>query len=387
MFDRSDLRAAVDAGIITRDQANRLDAFLNHRGQKAAATAAEPGTAPVAAQTASPQDENLRFLNNFNDIFITIGIVILAMGLTAVTSLFFGPKLWSMITGGSAGAFGAVILMPIAAGMWLLAEYFGRRRRMLLPTMAAISVFTLYSGLSIGMIASGLTGMNAETITSLGQAWDTLGNTGMGTFIGCAAAALLAWWRFRLPFCMFLIAVSVAAAAYTFAGFFGDAGLVFGGFLSIVIGVLTLGAAIWFDQQDPGRITRLSDNAFWLHVAAAPQIILGLRGMVMGAPTATPTTFEAMILLACLAGLGLLSLALNRRALVVSSLLSFWLALGQVVDAVGGGGTTSFIATTLLLGTGIIALGGGWHTARRAVLKHLPKDGIAARIFPPETLA
>lgn len=157
MFDRSDIRAAADAGIITRDQASRLEAFLAAR--------ADPVTRATPEQT-----ENLRFLNNFNDIFITIGIVILAMGLTAITGLFFGPNFWSMVTGGNAGAFGAIILMPVAAVMWLLAEYFGRRRRMLLPSMAAISIFTLYSGLSFGMIASGLTGANAKTITSLTQA-------------------------------------------------------------------------------------------------------------------------------------------------------------------------------------------------------------------------
>ena len=371
MFDRSDIRAAADAGILTRDQANRLEAFL--------ATRADPVTKAMPEQT-----ENLRFLNNFNDIFITTGIVILAMGLTAITGLFFGPRFWTMVSGGSVGAFGAVILMPVAGVMWLLAEYFGRRRRMLLPSMAAITVFTLYSGLSFGMITSGITGANAETITSFTQAWDTLGNAGMGTFIGCCGAGAIAWLRFRLPFCMFLMAVAAAAAAYTFAGFFGDAGLIFGGLLSIVIGLATLGAAIWFDQKDPGRITRLSDNAFWLHVAAAPQIILGLRGMIMGSPDAAPSTPEAALLLACLIGLGLLSLALNRRALVVSSLLSFWLALGQVVDAVGGDAFTGFIASAILLGTGIILLGGGWHTARRWVLGWAPKTGLAARIFPPE---
>lgn len=371
MFDRSEIRAAVEAGILTRDQASRLEAFLASRAD------------PVA-KTASATDENLRFLNNFNDIFITIGIVILAMGLTAVTGLFFGPKFWSMVTGGNVGAFGAIILMPVAGVMWLLAEYFGRRRRMLLPTMAAITVFSLYSGLSFGMLASGITGANAETITSFTQAWDTLGNTGMSTFIGAGLAAGLAWLRFRLPFCMFLIAVSAAAAAYTFAGFFGHAGLILGGVLSVMIGLATLTAAIWFDQKDPGRITRLSDNAFWLHVAAAPQIILGLRGVIMGTPNDTPSTPEALLLLACLAALGILSLALNRRALVVSSLLSFWLALGQVVEAVGGGGSTTFILTTLLIGTGVIALGGGWHTARRWVLGWLPKSGLAGRIFPPE---
>ena len=113
MFDRSDIRAAADAGIITRDQASRLEAFL--------ATRVDPVTKAMPEQT-----ENLRFLNNFNDIFITIGIVILAMGISAITGLFFGPNFWSLARSGNAGMFGVVILMPVAAIMWLLAEYFGR---------------------------------------------------------------------------------------------------------------------------------------------------------------------------------------------------------------------------------------------------------------------
>ena len=93
---------------------------------------------------------------------------------------------------------------------------------------------------------------------------------------------------------------------------------------------------------------------------------------------------SSIVLLAGLAFLGLLSLALNRRALIVSSLLSFWLALGEVVSAVGGGSSTTFIASALLLGTGIIVLGGGWHTARRGLLKSLPPQGLLGRVFPPE---
>jgi hypothetical protein len=371
MYDKSDILAAVEAGILTREQAARLEAFLNQRAAPSTSTGASP-------------DENLKFLNNFNDIFVTIGIVILAMGLTAVTSLFFGPRFWSMFTGGNAGSFGAMILLPVAGVMWLLAEYFGRRRRMLLPTMAAITIFSLYAGLSIGMISSGLTGANAQTVTNFSSAWRTLGNTGMGTFLGIAGAAALAWWRFRLPFTMLLMAGALAAAAYTFAGFFGDAGLVVGGLLSLLLGAATIMLAMWFDQKDPGRITRLSDYAFWLHVAAAPQIILGLRGLIMGSPMANPDTFQAMLMLLALILLALLSLALNRRALVVSGLFSFWLALGSIVSALGGRGTMTFIFTALLLGTAIIALGGGWHTARRMLLKRMPNSGLAARLFPPE---
>ena len=130
MFDRSDIRAAADAGILTRDQANRLEAFL--------ATRADPVTKAMPEQT-----ENLRFRNNFNDIFITTGIVILAMGLTAITGLFFGPRFWTMVSGGSVGAFGAIILMPVAGVMWLLAEYFGPRVASSVIGLEALFILTI----------------------------------------------------------------------------------------------------------------------------------------------------------------------------------------------------------------------------------------------------
>ena len=370
MFDRSDIKAAQEAGILSKDQASRLEAFLMAR--------ADPAT-PVATE-----GENLRFLNNFNDIFVTIGIVILAMGLTAVTGIFFGPQAFSIATGANPSMAGAIILLPVAAVMWLLAEYFSRRRRMLLPSMALITIFTLYTGLSIGAIASGITGLNAETVESFTGAWKTVGNMGIWGFLGCLAAAVLAWWRFRLPFTLFLIALAAAGVAYTFFGFFGNIGYVLGGLMSLLIGALTLLAAIWFDARDPDRITRNADNAFWLNVAAAPQIIFGLRGMVTGSGVGVPHGMEAFLMIACLVGLGILSIALNRRALIVSGLLAFWLSLGSIVTSMGWNATHTFMISAVLLGTGIVLLGGGWHTARRIVLGWMPKAGPIARIFPPE---
>jgi hypothetical protein len=51
-----------------------------------------------------------------------------------------------------------------------------------------------------------------------------------------------------------------------------------GGAVTLAVGVGTLVAAILFDMKDPTRSTRNSDHAFWLHMAAAPQIIFGVRG-------------------------------------------------------------------------------------------------------------
>jgi hypothetical protein len=360
MFDRQDIRAAEDAGILTRDQATRLEAFLAKR--------ADPQI-PVSSDT-----ESLRFLNNFNDIFITIGIVILTVGLTAVLGLMFGATM-----------LGLPIVICVAAITWLMAEYFCRRRRMLLPSMALIAIFTLNAGLAIGIFATGavrgFSSTDAEALIGLGGALDKLDNAGVAGFFGCFAASVLAWWRFRLPFALFLAAIAAAATIYAAAGFWADAQWVLGGLGALLVGAATLMVALWFDAQDPGRITRKTDYAFWLHMAAAPQIIMGLRGLVTGGPFDMPDGVQSFILLACLIALGIFSLAINRRALILSGLLAFWAALNDIVDQSGNGNT--FIASALILGTGIVLLGGGWHTARRWLLKLLP----ASRLFPPERAA
>ena len=160
--------------------------------------------------------------------------------------------------------------------------------------------------------------------------------------------------------------------------------MVIGGMLSLLIGLVTLIVAIVFDARDPARTTRSSDNAFWLHLAAAPQIILGLRGILSGSGFTPSGPAEAITLLVALLLFGALSLALNRRALIVSGLITFGIALTVLVSSAGGGARTTLVMTTLLLGGGIVFLGGGWKTARRALLVVLPRNGLAARIFPPE---
>jgi hypothetical protein len=371
MFDRTDLKAAEEAGVLSRTQAQRLEAFLNQRADPAAAG----------------QSENLRFLSNFNDIFITIGIVILAMGLTALTSLMFGGSAITMATKGQAGWFVALILAPVAALMWLMAEYFSRRRRLVLPSMALVLIFTIYSGLSFGAVMSGINGLTPETIENISspfQLWTVFGNTGIAAFCGSFVAAVLAFWRFRLPFTLLLIALLAAGAFYTFTGFFGDIGLLLGGMGFIAVGVITLIIAIWFDAKDPQRLTRSADHAFWLHVAAAPQIIWGLRSMITGSGFAMPGQAEAFLIIITLVAISILSVALDRRALIAAGLVTLAMALGTIVESFGGGVTETSVITLLLLGTSIVLLGGGWRTARKLVLSILPSTPFTQRIFPPE---
>ncbi|MEM7766726.1 MAG: hypothetical protein AAF253_04475, partial [Pseudomonadota bacterium] len=314
---------------------------------------------------------------NFNDIFITIGLMLLVSGV-----LLFTGFLGFSSGGASSPAFAALATLLPAAGLaWLLSEYFCARRRLLLPSMALALMFCLFMGLSV----AAFTGQDAATeVRSLFGVWDALGGVGLWGSGAIAVAAIAYFLRFRLPFALFILALALALMAYTGVTVFGDVGLVIGGVLSILIGAATLAIAISFDMADPKRASRKADYAFWLHLAAAPQIIFGLRSVISGFGAPPRSNEEALILLVALIGFDLVSLALNRRALIASSLLSYGLALQVLVSSTVDNPVQTTIITLLLLGGAIVLLGGGWSTARRAVLAFVPRTGLFGRLFPPE---
>ncbi len=365
MFDRGDLQAAVEADVISADQAARLEAFVRAR-----------------RMGVENDGESLRFLANLNDIFITIGILVLTAGLTVASGQVFGG-----FEGGVDGLSSAParVLLPVVAALWGLAEYFCGRRRLLLPSMALALLISIYVSLSVGALIGGETVQRDIDGGFRGLA--TIAGVGYAFAGGWLAAALAIYLRFRLPFSFLLMAVGVAGLAYSAAVGAADIGAIYGGALSLTLGLGTLAAAIIYDARDPHRASLNSDNAFWLHFAAAPQIIVGVRGLVSGYALdadAVSSDAEAFLLIFVLAAFGALGLALNRRALIVSGLLSIAIGLGVIVDNAGSDPATTFIITALILGAGILLLGGGWRTARRMLLKVLPSNGLAGRLFPPE---
>ena len=381
MFDRTDIRAAVEAGALSDEGAKRLEAFLKARN--------DPD------RMLDP--ENLRFLSNFNDVFLTIGIVILMVGLGALSGIAVTNILGfsAMMEPGSIAAAQAIadkvrlasILtpLPIVVGAWLLAEYFCGKRRLLLPSMA-LSVAIVWGS---AIIAAGLASFLIDPVaTAIRNSevdfWGAIFSTSYAGFAGAAVAAAAIFWRFRLPFSLFLLAGSVAGLFYTAVAQLAGIGQVGSGLAMLTIGIGTLAAAITFDMKDPTRSTRSSDHAFWLHMAAAPQIILGMRGLLLGSGFAPASLTDATVMLIVLLAFALLSLALNRRALIVSGLVTFATSLWFLVNELGGGGVNTLMLTALIIGGAIVLLGGGWRTARRAILKVFPQQGTLGRIFPPE---
>src|SRR5262249_53244323 len=109
---------------------------------------------------------------------------------------------------------GVAAAVPVIAAAWLLAEYFCGRRRLLLPSMA-LSVTIVWS---VATLATVLFMPNSEADAERMFADDPTNFFFSMGYIGFGAAALAAgaiFWRFRLPFSLFLVACSIAGLFYT----------------------------------------------------------------------------------------------------------------------------------------------------------------------------
>jgi hypothetical protein len=368
VFDRDDLQAALAARIFEQKQVEAFERLITQR------------QADSSTPTRAVADEELRFLRNFNDLFLSIGLSILLAGISAGLTMSLGGWL------GEGEGLALSVAALSAAITWALAEYFTGRRRLLLPGITLAVAFVIFVTIAAGV--------------ALMQVLPDDDASGPAAIAVAATLAALAYYaRFRLPFSLGLTAVTIAVGVFVSLASVGAQGAVYNIAL-LLMGLATLAAAIWFDQKDPARVTRYSDTGFWLHMAAAPQVVGGALGLA-GANTYSlfasslersitgsasgpnPQVLAATVVVIILV-LALTALALNRRALMVSGLISFGTALGVLFSGFGLDGGTVVVVTLLALGLFATLLGGGWSTARRALLALLPRAGVWGRIFPPE---
>ncbi len=339
-MNEDQIKAALDADIITAKQAKAMRR-LNDLNTEASNENSVIGN-----------EDNMRFVRSFSDVFIAIGIGLFALGL------------W-----GLGGMFGGGVSYLFAAGaMALMAAYFGKKKRQHLPTLITALAFLLFTHKGLAGIIGG-SGIMSAVIT---------------------IAAMLGYYVFiRLPFCIALIAISLIFLVFALAEQFAP-GLVAGNrsWIFVLSGLATFSAALWYDSQDLHRSTRFADNAFWLHFTAAPLIVHGLA--FKAAVSKTELMFnlirvpdvgsgDALFLLIIVAALGLVGLAINRRALLVSSLGYGAFAIVFLFTSGGVGFGSSIVFALLLLGAAVIFLGAGWHPVRNNLIKILPKW----KIFPP----
>lgn len=345
MYSESDLDTAVAAGAISAEAAQ---AFRLH----------------VAAERHAPavDEEHFRLLTGFNDIFVSIALVLLLVAVAQIGESIATP--WP----------GALV----AAAAWALAIVFTARRRMALPSILLLAAFV--GGVAFS-IATALT--SALTSTMMESGSDRMvGVVTAAAALGATAAAWLHWRRFMVP-------ITVAAGACAVAA------LLLGTLLAIapglqnsvwlllfIAGLAIFALAMRWDLSDPARRTRRADVAFWLHLTAAPMIahpvfqMLGVFGEQSGVDTAVAA-------LALYAVFGFVALAVDRRALLVSSLVYVLFALGSLFRTAGAV-ELSAAFTALVIGSALLSLSVFWHPMRRRVVGLL---GNAGRRLPPVEMA
>ncbi|MCK0197483.1 hypothetical protein MWN34_11210 [Ancylobacter sp. 6x-1] len=348
MIAERTLRAALDRGILTVPQAEAL------RVLEAELDAAAPAV-PI-----SHDDERLRFITGFGDIFVTIG---LGLFLTALS--YFADRTLSLPAGWAA----------IAAASWLLAEYFTRRRRMALPSIVLLIVF---AGSVMAAASLLLTGSTGGWLFGFANAPHGLELAGAG--VATLAAVTLHYARFHVPITIAAGAAALVAIIVGLAGALipalaeGPSPL-----LLILCGLGVFALAMAFDMSDPHRETRRTDIAFWLHLLAAPLIVHPLfNGLTGDASSGGVPVWPVLIAFLLL---GAVAVLIDRRALLVSGLVYAGYAFGALVRSSGLTGLETPL-TLLVLGGFVLLLSAAWHPLRRAVLSVLP-PGLAGRLPRP----
>jgi hypothetical protein len=239
-----------------------------------------------------------------------------------------------------------------------------------------------------GVFATALFG----TVASIGA--DYFDHNGQAATIVMAASAAIAaaaawfhWRRFKVP-------ITVAAGAAALVALV--LGLIASAFVAenmteqaqetmknamlagaLVLGLATFLFAMRWDASDPRRETRRSDVAFWLHLLAAPLMVHPIFTL-LGLTTGAATTLDAVIVVLLYVALGMVALAIDRRALLVSALAYVLYALNSLFQTYGVV-ELNFALTALVIGSALLLLSAFWTSARRAVVRPLP-DGLKTRL-------
>ncbi len=335
MYSEADLQSAVAAGALSHDAAEALR-------QHTSGLRALP----------SVDEEHFRLITGFNDIFVTIAAVLLLVAVGGIGQT---------IAPGVAG-------LLVAGAAWLMAEFFTRQRRMALPSIVLLLAFV---GGVIGVPAEILSNTEADMSERAGAL------LAAGMLTGGALAAWLHWRRFMVPITVAagaaavagtVIALIVAAVVPMVDDNKGETILIP---LVFIAGLALFSYAMRWDMSDRARETRRSDVAFWLHLVAAPMIAHPLFHWLGVTQGENISPASAIGVLAIYVLMGIVALAVDRRALLVSALAYVLTAMTWLFREFGMVELNVAI-TGLVIGSALLSLSAFWSPIRRTVVQQLP---------------
>ncbi len=327
MYTDEDLNLAVEQGIFSEN------AVIEFRDS-------------MAAQKYSPivDEENIRLVASFNDIFVVIACCLLLF-----SSLFVLKPINETL--------GYVSFIAIS---WGLAEFFVLRKKMALPAIVLMATF-------VG-------GVFALFMPSIEHSVP-LNPESLKLVLASGAAAIAAyahWRRFHVPITiaagtLAALALVLSALMFTFPILNHVLFL-----LLFVSGVISFTLAMYWDASDTSRTTSRSDVAFWLHLASAPLIIhpvFSMFGVLGGNESVLIMSLVVVLYLL----MTMISLIIDRRAFMVSSLIYVVYALTAIFNNFGSIGY-GFALTGIVMGSALLLLSAFWHTARKSLTHRLPES-------------
>lgn len=320
MYTDDDLQQAVDKEIFSQSAVEKFRTYIHQRDN-----------------THVADEEGFKLITSFNDIFVVIACLLLLLSAAWVVQGISAP----------------LALAVVALLSWGLAEFFVLRRKMALPAIVLLNTF-------VGSVFAGtvlLVGFPDEKAFMVAGFVATL-------------AAWLHWRRFHVP-------ITVAAGAATAVAFvLATLVLTFPSLKAYLNTMMFFGGIVMFmlamrwDMADLRRVSGKSDVAFWLHLAAAPLIVHPVFSN-LGIFEGSQTPMDLVLVLGLYLVLTLVSLIIDRRAFMVSSLIYVLVALTELLDTYGLVGD-SFAYVGVVIGFSLLLLSGFWHKARSVLVEQLP---------------
>ncbi|MDN7125318.1 hypothetical protein [Pseudidiomarina terrestris] len=330
MYSDEDLNSAVNDGVL---QEQDVTAFRNYMQKQ--------------RSTQFQDEEHFRLVNGFNDIFVVIAAV---LALAALWTLGNIVAPW----------FGGAL---VAVASWLLAEYFTRNRHMALPSI--VLLLSCLTGVFAGVLVTGL---------------ETWGDVAIVPIVAClltAVVATLHWFRFRVPITLTALAAAGIGSVIMLGMWAFDFSEVATKIITLVSGLAVFSLALSWDRSDRKRQTRRSDVAFWLHLLAAPLIVHPIFVTLAQGDFSVGLT-QAGLTIVLYVVLALVSLIIDRRALMVSALSYVIYVFSALLDSVGLVDISTAVIG-LVIGSGLLLMSVFWHPLRGALMKFIPQ-GIAQQL-------
>ncbi|MDG1922578.1 MAG: hypothetical protein P8I90_06525 [Glaciecola sp.] len=322
MYTDEDLNLAVEKGIFTDSSVAQFRHLLS----------SEPNSPAV-------DEENFKLVGGFNDIFVVIACLLLLFS-----------SLWVVEFMSQSTSVGFLVFTMIA---WGLSEIFVKQRKMALP--AIVLLLTFIGGFSC-------------FVHELFPSEDAI-ITGIAAGASFFAAGAH-WWRFKVP-----ITIAVATGALI--------GLIVSVLLSVfplaniglmlvlfMCGLVAFTFAMYWDSTDTTRTSHHSDVAFWLHLLSAPLIIHPVFSS-LGILEGTESLLGLALVMCLYVIMSGISIVINRRAFMVSSLIYVIYAISSLIENYGGVGY-SFAITGVFMGIALLLLSAFWKQLRQSLVSKLP---------------